>query len=162
MVVPTRYAALALPTVLHDLPSKYAARNPTWGGDEEITVEEHVDKFNDFADKEEVDDEDVKLRPFAQTFIGEVKKWFKALTPGRIHNWVEFEDSFLRKWGNITNPVQALTEYNNLTREPDATIQNFSKRFKKVFISIPRRLKLPKALAQMRYVEDLILIFLFC
>lgn len=31
MVVPTRYAPLALHAVLHDLPSKYAARIPTWG-----------------------------------------------------------------------------------------------------------------------------------
>jgi len=79
MATPARYAPLDLPAVLHDLPSKYAARIPTWGGDEDITVEEHVDRFNDFVDREEVDDEDVKLRLFAQTFIGEVRKWFKAL-----------------------------------------------------------------------------------
>ena len=42
-------------------------------------------------------DEDVKLRLFAQSFTGEVRKWFKALTPGSIHNWNEFEDNFLRK-----------------------------------------------------------------
>lgn len=150
MVVPTRYAPLALPTIFHDLPSKYAATIPTWGGDEEIIVEEHVDKFNDFIDREEVDDEDVKLRLFAQTFIDEVRKWFKDLTVGSIHNWVEFEDSFLRKRGNRTNPVQALTEYNNLRRAPDEIIQNFSKRFNKVFNSIPVRLKPPEALAQMR------------
>ena len=85
MAIPTRYAPLALLAVLHDLPSKYAARIPTWGGDEDITSEEHVDRFNDFVDREEVDDEDVKVRLFAQTFIGEVRKWFKALTTGSIH-----------------------------------------------------------------------------
>jgi hypothetical protein len=153
MAVPARYAPLALPAVLHDLPSKYAARIPTWGGDEEITAEEHVDRFNDFVDREEVDDEDVKLRLFAQTFIGEVRKWFKALRAGSIHSWVEFEDSFLRKWGNRTNPVQALTEYNNLRRAPDETVQNFSKRFNKVYNSIPAHLKPPGALAQLRYAE---------
>lgn len=59
----------------------------------------------------------------------------------------------MRKWGNRTYPVQALTEYNNLRREPDETIQNFSKMFNKVFNSIPSRLKPPEALAQMRYTE---------
>jgi len=153
MAVPTRYAPLALPIVLHDLPSKYAARIPTWGGDEDITAEEDVDRFNDFVDREEVDDEDVKLRLFAQTFIGEVRKWFKALTAGSIHSWAEFEDSFLRKWGNRTNPIQALTEYNNLRRDRDETIQNFSKRFNKIYNSIPVHLKPPRALAQLRYAE---------
>jgi len=153
MVVPARYAPLALPVILHDLPSKYAARVPTWGGDEEITAEEHVDRFNDFVNREEVDDEYVKLRLFAQTFIGEVRKWFKALTAGSIHSWTEFENSFLRKWGNRTNPVQALSEYNNLRRAPDETIHNFLKRFNKVFNSIPTRLKPLEALAQLRYAE---------
>lgn len=97
MATPARYAPLVLPIVLYDLPSKYAARIPTWGGDEEIIAEEQVDKFNDFADREEFDDEDVKLTLFAQTFIGEVRKWFKALTSGIIRNWVDFEDIFLRK-----------------------------------------------------------------
>ncbi len=151
MVAPTRYAPLVLPVVLHDLPSKYSARIPTWGSDEEITAKEHVDKFNDSVDREELDDEDVKLRLFAQTFIGEVRKWFKALTPRSIRNWVEFEDNFLRKWGNRTNPIQALTEYKNLRRASDETVQNFSKRFNKVFNSIPARLKPLEALAQMRY-----------
>lgn len=108
-----------LPISLHDLPSKYAIRIPTWGSDEEITTEEHVDRFNDSANKEEVDDEDVKLRLFAHTFIGEVRKWFKSLTTRSIRNWAEFEDNFLRKWGNRTNPVQSLTEYNKLRRALD-------------------------------------------
>ena len=61
-----------------------------------------MDQFNYCIDREEVDDEDVKLRLFSQSFTGEVRKWFKALTPGSIHNWNEFEDTFLRKWGNRT------------------------------------------------------------
>ena len=62
---PARYAPLVLPAAFHDLHSKYVARIKTWGSDEDITVEEHVDQFNDFIDREEVDDEDVKLRLFA-------------------------------------------------------------------------------------------------
>ena len=55
MVALARYSLLVLPAVFHDLPSKYAARIPTWGSDEEITAEEHLDRFNDFIDREEVD-----------------------------------------------------------------------------------------------------------
>ena len=52
MDAPARYAPLVLPAVLHELPSKYATRIPTWGSDEEISAEEFVDRFNDFIDKE--------------------------------------------------------------------------------------------------------------
>ena len=86
-----------------------------------------MDQFNDFIDREEVDDEDVKLRLFAQSFNSEVRKWYKALTPRSIHNWNEFGYVFLRKWGNRTNPVQALTEYSTLKRATDESVQNFSK-----------------------------------
>ena len=82
---PARYAPLALPVVLNSFPSKYFARIKTWVIDEEITTEEHVDLFNEFIDREEVDHEDVKLRLFSQSFICEVRKWFKSLTPGSIH-----------------------------------------------------------------------------
>ena len=49
---PARYAPLVLVVVLNALPSKYSARIKTWGSDEEITTEEHVDQFNDFIDRE--------------------------------------------------------------------------------------------------------------
>ena len=112
-----------------------------------------MDQFNDFIDREEVDDEDVNFTLFAQSFTSEVRKWYKALTPGSIHNWNAFEDTFLRKWGNRTFPVQALTKYNSLRRVVDEIVQNFSKRFNKVYDSIPAHLKPPQALAQMRYDE---------
>lgn len=47
------------------------------------------------------------MRLFVQSFIGEVKKWFKALAPGSLHNWDELEEDFLRKWGSKFNLLQA-------------------------------------------------------
>ena len=35
---PARYAPLVLPAVLHDLPTKYAAKIKTWGSDEDSTT----------------------------------------------------------------------------------------------------------------------------
>ena len=93
------------------------------------------------------------MRLFAKSFTGEVRKWFKALTPGSLHNWNEFEDSFYRKQRNSTNPVHALTKYNSLKRVVDETIQNFSKRFNKFYGSIPAHLKPPLGATQLRYAE---------
>ena len=48
---PTRYAPLVLPNVLHDLLDGYSTRIKTFGSEEEISAEEHVDQFNDFIDR---------------------------------------------------------------------------------------------------------------
>ena len=60
-----RFSPLALPMVLHDLPSNYAQRISLYDGEGNVTTKYHVGKFNDFVDLEEVDYEDVKMRLFA-------------------------------------------------------------------------------------------------
>ena len=47
-------------------------------------------RFEDFVDLEEVDYADVKMRLFAQSLSGEVKKWFKDLLDGSILNFQAF------------------------------------------------------------------------
>ena len=42
-----RFAPLALPVVLHDLPQNYAHKIPFYDGDGNFTTRQHVDKFND-------------------------------------------------------------------------------------------------------------------
>jgi hypothetical protein len=64
-----------------------------------------LDWFNDFVDLEEVDHEDAKLRLFAQSLSGEVKKWFKTLLASSILNFVSFETLFLAMWGDKKNPL---------------------------------------------------------
>ena len=69
----TRFAPLAFPAVLHDLPLNYAQRISLYDGEGNVTAKYHVGKFDDFIDLEEVDYEDVKMRLFAQSFSGEAK-----------------------------------------------------------------------------------------
>ena len=92
------------------------------------------------------------MRLFVQIFIGEVRNWFKALTPGSLRNWDELEDSFLRKWGSKVNLVQALTEYNNLKRDKNESDLDFYKRFNKVYNFIPAHIKPHPGAAQLCYV----------
>ena len=69
VVMDYRYAPLVLPTQLHDLPRAYSQRIRTFGAEGDITARQHLDKFNDFCDLEEVDYEDAKMRLFAQSFF---------------------------------------------------------------------------------------------
>ena len=105
----TRFTPLFLPTQLHDLPQGYSQRIRTYGAEGDITAQQHLDRFNDFIDLEEVDHEDSKMRLFAQNFYGEVKKWFKGLSAGSVHDFQEFETIFLNKWEGKKNSLQLLT-----------------------------------------------------
>jgi hypothetical protein len=98
LAMAARFAAFVLPTQLHDLPQAYSQRIKTYGAEGYITAQQHLDRFNDFCDLEEVNHEDAKLRLFAQSFSGEVKKWFRGLYDGSIHDFQQFETIFLGKW----------------------------------------------------------------
>ena len=87
------------------------------------------------------------MRLFVQSFVGEVKKWFKVLAPRSLHDWNELEDTFLRKWGIKVDLVQDLIEYNNLKKASHELVQEFSKRFNKVYNSIPSYIKPPPGFA---------------
>jgi hypothetical protein len=150
----TRYAPLVLPAQLHDLPQNYNQRIKSYDAEENISSQRHLDWFNDFVDLEEVDDEDVKVRLFAQSLSGEVRKWFKALPTASIPNFASFETTFLARWGDKKNPLQLLTQYNNLKRTPSETVQEFSTRFMRVYNSIPAEVKPPPGAAQLRYVDS--------
>lgn len=70
----SRFVPLVLPAQLHDLPQAYSQRIKTFGAKGDITSQQHLDRFNEFCDVEEVDYEDAKMSLFAQSFSGYVKK----------------------------------------------------------------------------------------
>jgi hypothetical protein len=103
-----RFSPLILPAQLHDLPQNYSERIKTYNTEGDITTQQHLDRFNDFIDfidLEEVDYEDAKMRLCAQIFVGDVKKWFKGLATGSIHDFPGFETVFLIKWEDKKNPL---------------------------------------------------------
>ena len=83
----TRYDPLVFPTQLHDLPQGYAQRIRTSDAEGDISTQQHLIKFNDFCELEDVDYDDVKMRMFAKNFGGEVREWFRGLPAGSIHNF---------------------------------------------------------------------------
>ena len=85
-----RFAPLALPAALHDLPLNYAQRLALYDGEGNVSTRYHVGKFDDFIYREEVDHEDVNMRLFSQSLSGEAKKWYKDLPARSIPNFAGF------------------------------------------------------------------------
>jgi hypothetical protein len=74
--VATRYAHLILPIPLHDLPENYMKSLPKFTGEGDLTAQEHINFFDQFADILGIEHEDVYSRLLVQTFEGQVRTWF--------------------------------------------------------------------------------------
>ena len=85
-IMATWYAPLVLPAPLVNLPQDYQSKIPLYDASNTITTSQHVDKMNDYFDRNEIDDDSVKLRLFAQSLGGEVRKWFKGLALRTIND----------------------------------------------------------------------------
>jgi hypothetical protein len=117
------FSPLILPAQFHDLPQDYNLRIKLYDAEGNISTQKHLEWFNDFIELEEVEFEDVKMRLFTQSLAGEVRKWFRALPPTSIADFDAFETNFLVKWGDKKNTLQLLTQYSNMKRSLDETVQ---------------------------------------
>jgi hypothetical protein len=148
-----RFDPLVLPTQLHDLPQGYAQRIRTYDAEGESSAQQHLVKFDDFCELEDVDFDDAKMRLFAKSFCGEVREWFRGLPTGSIHVFQEFKINFLGKWESKKNSLHLLTRYSNLRRGLNESVYDFSARFKKTYNAIPADVKPPPGAAKLHYVD---------
>ena len=89
IIMASIFSPLSLPAQFHDLPIGYSQRIRTYGAEGDVSAQQHIIRFNDFCDLEEVDHEYAKIRLFAQSLTGE-------------------------KWERKKNSLHLLTQYNNL------------------------------------------------
>jgi hypothetical protein len=152
-IMAARYAPLVLVSPLHDMPQDYQTRLPQFDSTGPLNAQQHVDKMNDYFDLQEVDEVDVQMRLFAQSLTGEVKKWFKTLPAATITDIVVFHRTFLDRWEVKKNPLQILSEYENIRRNQGETVQDYCTRFNNLYNAIPTDIKPPQGLALIKFPD---------
>jgi hypothetical protein len=100
-----------------------------------------------------VDEADVQMRLFAQSLTGDVKKWFKALHAATITDIVVFHRAFLDRWEVKKNPLQILSEYENIRQNQGETVQDYCTRFNNLYNAIPTDIKPPQGLALIKFPD---------
>jgi len=135
------------------MPQDYQTRIPQFDSTGAINAQQHIDRMHDFCDLHEVDENDLKLRLFAQSLGGEVRKWFKNLAAGSIVDLATLHLSFLNRWETKKSPLHILNEYKNLKRVPNETIEEYCDRFDKVYHAIRATIKPPPGLALIHFQE---------
>jgi hypothetical protein len=152
-IMAARYAPLVLVSPLHAMPQDYQTRLPQFDSTGPLNAQQHVDKMNDYFDLQEVDEADVQMRLFAQSLTGEVKKWFKTLRAASITDIASFHRSFLDRWEVKKNPLQILSEYENIRRNQGETVQDYCTRFNNLYNAIPADIKPPQGLALIKFPD---------
>lgn len=76
----------------------------------------------DFYELHKIDEENLAMRLFVQTFAGDVRKWFRGLATLSINTLAELQRKFLNRWEVKKNPLQILAEYEQIKRNAGESI----------------------------------------
>jgi len=142
-----RYAPLVLPTQLHGMPQDYKRKIFFFDATGHYTAQQHVNKMIDYFELHEIDEFDVQMRLFSQTLVGDANKWFKGLLANHITDLVALNRLFIDRWERRKNPLQILSEYDNIRRAPNESVQDYCTRFNNIYNAIPTNIKPPPNLA---------------
>jgi hypothetical protein len=154
-IVAARYAPLILPHPMNPLPAgDYLKYMPKFTGEGDVTVEEHLVDFYNYADNLNIENEDVWMRVFIQSLDGELRKWFRGLAPRSIAGIEALDNVFLRQWGDRKDFMYYMTKFGSLKKMQGESVSDFSKRFNKMYNKIPTEIKPSEASAQISYVGD--------
>jgi len=119
----------------------------------QYTAQQHVNKMNDNFELHKIDEEDLQMRLFSQTLAGDVKKWFKGLPAGHIVGFPVFHRLFINRWETKKNPLQILSEYENIRRDPNESVQDYCTRFNSIYNAIPANIKPPPDLELIKFPD---------
>jgi hypothetical protein len=94
------------------------------------------------------------MRLFEQSLTGDVKKWFKELHAASIADIATFHRTFLNRWEVKKNPLQILSEYENIKRNQGETVQDYCIRFNNIYNTIPIDIKPPQGLDLIKFLDS--------
>ena len=137
----SRFAPLDFPAVLHGLPQNYSHKISLFDGEGNFTPGQHMDRFDDFIDLEEVDYDDAKMRLFTQSLSEEAKRWFKYLPTRFIATFEAFQTLFQIGGKIKKSPLHILSQYKNLEKDNFESVHEFSSIFMRVYNPIPADIK---------------------
>jgi hypothetical protein len=126
---------------------------PKFTGEEDVTVEEHLASFYNYADNQNIENEDFWMRVFIQILFGEARKWFMGLALESITSMKALDEAFLRHWGDKKDFLYYITEFGSLKRKEGESVFDFSKRFNKMYKKIPDEIKPTETMEKITYAS---------
>ena len=128
---------LNLPYYLNSYPFDFFEYLPRFTGEDHVTAEKHLGAFEYFVDNFEILHEDVVMRLFLKSLVGDAAFWFRNLEAHSICSWTEFYNSFSRYWGENKSFNQYLFEFSFFKKKRNETIIEFNRIFHNIYYSMP-------------------------
>jgi len=148
-----RYTPLNLPANPGALPQDYESKIPSFKGIGTYTAQQHTNKMTEYFESYEIDVDDVKMKVFVQSLTEDVRIWFRALHANSINDLQALYQTFLNRWENNKYPLHTLSEYENLRRGTQETVQEYCTIFNNVYNAIPQNLRPPPDLALIKFPD---------
>ena len=123
------FKPLKLSYYLNSYPLDFFEYLPWFTGEDHVTADKHLGAFENFVDNFEILHEDVVMRLFLKSLVGDAAFWFRNLEAHSICLWTEFYNSFSRYWGENKSFDQYLSEFSSLKKKRNETIIEFNRRF---------------------------------
>jgi hypothetical protein len=151
-ILDVRYAPLILPNLVSAMPiGDYHKYMPKFTGEGDVTVEEHILAFYSYAENLNIEEEDVWTRVFVQSLDDHARKWFKELSTGSIADIEKLDGIFLKHWGDRRDFLYYITEFGNARKEIGESSSDFTKRFNRIYSTIPTEIKPSDTSAKITY-----------
>lgn len=80
-IMANRYPPLLMPTPQGAMLRDYQSKIVTFDGIGTYTIQQHTRKMTGYFELHEIDTADIQMRIFMQSFAGEVRTWFRSLSP---------------------------------------------------------------------------------
>jgi hypothetical protein len=90
---------------------------PKFTGEGDLTAQEHINLFDQFANILGLEHKDVYSILLVQNFKGQVITWFRGLAVGSLRSYDELESAFIRQWGERKDHLYYLTEFRALRKK---------------------------------------------
>ena len=148
-----RYTPLVLLANLEAMPQDYQSKITPFDGSSTYTTQQHAKKMTNYFEKYEIDTNDVRMKIFIQSLTGDVRTWFRAIPANNINDLQALYIAFLNRWEKKKDPLQILSEYENLKRGTQKTVQDYCTRFNNVYNAIPQNFRPPLDLALIKFPD---------
>jgi len=148
-----RYTPLVLPANLGAMPQDSQSKITPFDGSGTYTTQQHTKKRTNYFEIYEIDGDDVRMRIFSQSLTGEVRTLFRALPANNINDLEALYRQFLNRWEKKKDPLQILSEDENLKRGAQETVQDYCTRLNNFHNAIPQNLIPPLDLELIKFPD---------
>jgi hypothetical protein len=149
------FKPLRLPCHLNPYPLDCLEYLPRFSGENQVSVERHLESFEKVFDRFEIVHDDVIMRIFSKSLFRDAFIWFKGLRADSIGSWIELSNAFLKHWCENKSLDLYLVDFYALKREENEALHVFNRRFYNIYHDMPLEIRPTETTAMIYYVMGL-------